>query len=116
MERVSAARERLQDLKRELSASDLFCVDCRYLRGADCIHPALKLYSVDPVSGTVDGKPCAARFARSSDGGCGPEAALFDPHPTPLVVAKATWGGFLNAMAVVVVAMIVIGLAAQLLS
>lgn len=113
VDRVAAARNRLSDLKRELSASDFFCVDCRYLRGADCLHPAVKSYSADPVTGTVEMHATSARIARSEKGGCGPEAALFEPPPEPLVAAKAAWGGFQSGIALIVGAVIVLSLLAQ---
>jgi hypothetical protein len=116
VERVAQAREKLSSLKRELSASDLFCVDCRYLKGSDCHNPAVKTYAMDPVTGTIESHPFPARAARDEKGGCGPEAALFDPRPEPLVAAKAAWSGVMNAVAMVVGAFVLVALAAQLLS
>ena len=116
MDRVSAARARLWDLKRELAASDLFCVDCQYLRGSDCHHPAVQSHSVDPVTGSVTSQPTSARIARSDNGGCGPEAALFAAHPQPLVAAKAAWGGIMNAVALLVAAIVLVAVMAQLLA
>jgi hypothetical protein len=52
-------------------------------------------------------------MARSEKGGCGPEAALFEPHPEPLTVAKAAWGGLQTGMAIVVGVVIVLALLAQ---
>lgn len=114
MDRVEAARERLTGLKRELSASDLFCVDCQFLRGANCLHPAVQSHSIDAVAGTVVSHPAPARSARSAEGACGPEAALFEPHPEPVIMAKAAWGGVQTGAALVVAALMLLGLLAQL--
>ena len=111
VDRVAAARERLSGLKRELAASDFFCVDCRYLRGADCSHPAVQDYSPDPVRGRVEAKPVSARNARSEQGRCGPEAALFDSPQS--VAVKAAWSGIQTGAALVVGAIMALGLFAQ---
>lgn len=111
VDRVSAARERLSGLKRELAASDFFCVDCRYLKGSDCSHPAVQDYYADPVRGRVEAKPVSARDARSENGGCGPEAALFDPPQ--LIAAKAAWSGLQTGAALVIGAIMALGLLAQ---
>jgi hypothetical protein len=83
VDRVAAAQERLWAARRELSLVGELCADCRYLQGSKCRHPAIESYSVDPVRGNVTPNQVEASFARSGNGQCGPEAALFDP--------KASW-------------------------
>jgi hypothetical protein len=92
VDRVAAAQERLWSARRELALVELLCADCRYLRGSKCRHPSVETYSVDPVRGGVTANPVEASFARSGNGQCGPEAALFDP--------KAQWQAAIVGMGI----------------
>jgi hypothetical protein len=79
VDRVAAAQERLWSARRELALVEMLCADCRHLQGSKCAHPAVESYTIDPVRGRVRVAQVEAGFARSSEGQCGPEAALLDP-------------------------------------
>lgn len=68
-------------LRRELPV-ERPCADCRYLLFGNCRHPAVQSYSSDPISGVITAHPEPALAARSADGSCGPEAALFQLKPS----------------------------------
>lgn len=115
MDRVAAARERLSGFRREMSAVEFLCVDCRHLRGDQCHHPAVGDHTVDPVKGRIVSQTIGALSARSERGLCGPEAVLFDPQPSQLVAAKSAWNGIKLGWAAVVGGIMVVAVAAQLL-
>ena len=104
MDRLSAARDRVSQVKAELysPAAEFPCINCRYFE-ITCTHPAASLVKVSPVSGRVTTTHLAADKVRAEDGACGPEGALFDPR-SPLgyaVVSVITskwfgWAAFLG--------------------
>ena len=86
MDRVSAARERVQSVRAEVvSVTEFPCIQCRHYSLA-CTHPAVGQVIPDPETGSVKLKSVAAADARAPDGACGPEGALFDAR-SPLGAA-----------------------------
>jgi hypothetical protein len=108
VDRVAAARERVQAIKAELSspAADLPCIQCRYFEVV-CTHPAASELRVSPISGKPKIKHFAAEKARAEDGACGPEGALFDSRSLPglvvvsVLTSKWAMGGLLFVGAIV---------------
>lgn len=86
-------------LRRELTVG-LPCAQCRHLRSGDCRHPAVQSYSSDPISGEIVAHPAPALAARSEEGSCGPEAALFDPKPSWIAGAFGFVSGLKTALVI----------------
>jgi hypothetical protein len=60
------------------------------LEGPFCGHPAYEKHAIDPVTGVVSVKQSTtASAARSEQGLCGLDAALFEPHPLPVRAINA---------------------------
>ena len=97
MDRVAAARERVDQIRAELRspARDFPCIQCRYFEIV-CTHPAATQISVSPVSGDASATYPDAAKVRAEDGACGPEGALFDSRALPGLIAvsviKSVWG------------------------
>ena len=90
MDRIVAAKGRVRSVRAELEgpARHFPCVSCRYYELA-CTHPAISKISVDPESGLTKAVPVDAKEARSEEGMCGPEGALFDSRSLPgLIVSQ----------------------------
>jgi hypothetical protein len=90
VDRISAARARARIVQAELSSPkvELPCVKCRYWELA-CTHPAVIEVSVNPVTGNARTKAVHPEDARSEEGLCGPEGALFDARsPLGLTVVS----------------------------
>lgn len=87
MDRIAAARERVQSVKAELHspAVHLPCIKCRYYELV-CTHPAVIEVRANPETGKVKAKPAFAKDARSENGACGPEGALFDARSAPALM------------------------------
>jgi hypothetical protein len=79
VDRIAAARERVQSVKAELHspAVHLPCIKCRYYELV-CTHPAVIEVRANPETGKVKAVNIDAAKARAEDGACGPEGALFD--------------------------------------
>jgi hypothetical protein len=84
VDRIAAARERVEMVKAELRspAVVLPCIKCRYYELV-CTHPAVSEIKANPETGKVKAEPAFARDARSEEGACGPEGALFDARSIP---------------------------------
>jgi hypothetical protein len=102
-------------VRREASAVEFLCVDCCYLKGDQCHHPAVADHDIDPVKGRVTTKTVPALSARSEQGLCGPEAALFYPPSERIVAVKSAWNGVRLGWAAAVAALMATAVAAQLL-
>jgi hypothetical protein len=61
------------------------CIKCRYYELA-CTHPAVSEIRANPETGAVKVSPADAMEARSENGLCGPEGALFDSRSLPGLV------------------------------
>lgn len=121
MDRAGAVRERIDAAKSlALKARNAGppCSDCRYrtlLR--NCGNPAYAEPHFEASSGVYDEMfQTPVTKARADDGLCGPEALLFEARPPVVEVAKGVGTGLRTVMAYVTGGIIVIGLAAQLLS
>lgn len=81
MDRLVAARERVQKVKADLRGPQIThpCINCRYYEFA-CTHPAVSTITVNPETGKAKSKAADPIVARSEGGPCGPEGALFDPR------------------------------------
>jgi hypothetical protein len=79
VDRIAAARERVQSVKAELHspAVHLPCIKCRYYELV-CTHPAVIEVRANPETGKVKAANVDVAKARAEDGACGPEGALFD--------------------------------------
>ena len=84
MDRIATARERVQKVKAELRspAVELPCIQCRHYELV-CTHPAVVEVKANPETGKVKVGPVFAKDARSEEGACGPEGALFDSRSLP---------------------------------
>lgn len=84
MDRVITARERVQRVKSDLRGPAILfpCINCRYYQFA-CTHPAVAEVVVDPETGATKSHAADPKIARSEDGACGPEGALFDSRSVP---------------------------------
>ena len=87
MDRIEAARERVRVVKAELRspAVEFPCLNCRYYKFA-CTHPAVAEIVVNPETGKTKSRAADPKVARSEDGACGPEGALFDARTAPGLV------------------------------
>jgi hypothetical protein len=106
VDRIAAARARVQEVKAELRspAVELPCIKCRYYELV-CTHPAVAAVKANPETGTVKVQPEFAKDARSESGVCGPEGALFDARsPVGLAVVSVLstsvgrWAVFIGLM------------------
>jgi hypothetical protein len=87
LDRISAARERVQSVRSEvLTVTEFPCIQCRHYSLA-CTHPAISKIRPDPVSGSVKSDHADAAEARAEGGLCGPEGALFEHRSLPGSVA-----------------------------
>lgn len=84
MDRVSAARGRLSQVKAELRSPRVThpCIQCRYY-ALDCSHPALATFTTNPVTGSVKQTNADPDEARGVNGHCGPEGALWEARSLP---------------------------------
>jgi hypothetical protein len=87
VDRLSAARARVQEVKAELRspAVHLPCIKCRHYELV-CTHPAVAEIKTDPETGKVKVLPEFSKDARAEGGPCGPEGALFDSRSMPGLV------------------------------
>ena len=91
MDRIDAAKGRVEALKAELSspAAVFPCIQCRYFE-IHCTHPAASEITMNPVTGKPRVKHFDPEKMRAPDGPCGPEGALFDSRSLPgLIVVNA---------------------------
>ena len=65
------------------------CIKCRYYELA-CTHPAVSEIRANPETGAVKVSPADAMEARSDNGLCGPEGALFDSR-SPIASAAISF-------------------------
>lgn len=98
MDRVQAARERLEGLSalaQKAAAAGPPCADCRFKTLLDrCSNPAYSVPSFDPAAGEwVDRFETSVSDARSDAGLCGSEAVLFEAHPPFVVAGRALLSG-----------------------
>lgn len=87
MDRVEAARGRLNELKAELQSPAVHapCVQCRHY-SLVCTNPAVAKITVSPETGVISSKGIDAREARSESGPCGPEGVLWEERSLPAAV------------------------------
>lgn len=87
MDRLTAARGRVSEVKAELQsdAARFPCINCRYFE-IHCTHPAASEIKVSPISGKTKVVHFDAEKVRAEDGACGPEGALFDSRSFPGLV------------------------------
>jgi hypothetical protein len=80
------------------------CIKCRYYELV-CTHPAVSEIKANPETGKVKAEPAFARDARSEEGACGPEGALFDARSIPgrvvVEVLSTSIGRWTTAIAVI---------------
>ena len=79
-----AARERVQKIGADIRGPAVVfpCINCRYYKFG-CTHPAVSEISVNPETGKTKLRAANPKLARSEDGPCGPEGALFDSRSVP---------------------------------
>lgn len=112
MDRVALAQSRLREVRREVAPTASPCVECDFLAGPFCTHPAVVSRKVDPVRGKVSEIAREALGVRGADGLCGPDAVLFEPRALHKIAAESVSRG----LGRVIAGTAAIGLAAGLAS
>lgn len=81
MDRVSTARAVLLERKRQVIADAATpCIHCRFYELV-CLHPSVAAIETNRETGSAKLIGANVQQARSDDGLCGPEGALFTERP-----------------------------------